>query len=59
MQVVIEFEDGTLGKVTNMYDARGDATLDRLEAEAIVVQLPNGQFMTGSIESYEGLHIIQ
>lgn len=56
---VIEFEDGSLGEVTNMFNRFGDETSDRQRAEAIVAKLPCGLFMTGEVQSPEGLHPVQ
>lgn len=53
---VVEFAEGGLGKVRFMYNAFGDETTDRLEAEAIVVELADGSVLSGEVSSYEGLH---
>lgn len=59
IQHIVEFEDGGLGKIVTMYDNDAKETHDRISATAIVVELPDGTVLHGSVESFEGLHPIQ
>lgn len=59
MRFVIEFEDGSIGRVLNMYDENGRDTDNRLQVMSIVAQLPDGRVFPGEVFSYEGIHPVQ
>jgi hypothetical protein len=59
IQHVVEFEGGAVGKIVTMYDAEARETHNRIAADAIVVELPDGTVLHGEVECFEGLHPVQ
>jgi hypothetical protein len=57
MRLVVENTEDGIFDVTSMYDAKGNETTNKFEAESIVIKVNDG-FVTAEVHAPEHIHTV-